>query len=238
MSQPFVFKQFTIHQDQCAMKIGTDGVLLGAWVDISGKSNALDIGTGTGVIALMLAQRNPAIQVSAVEIDHDAAQQALLNFANSEFSSRLDLIESSIQHFAIDTRDTFDLIVSNPPFFTGGTLSISQDKASVRHTVKLPHSDLLGAARNLLTKDGRLAVILPEMEGVRLMELAQTYNLHVHRICNVFPDENKKVERLMIELGKSSSEHIEENNIYIRQAGQDAFTEEYKKMTQDFYLKF
>lgn len=238
MAQVFKFKKFQLDQSGCAMKIGTDGVLLGAWVDVSQKENTIDIGTGTGVIALMIAQRSNTSHIVAVEIDQDAANQATENFKNSVWDSRLSLYHGSIQSYAEQADQTFDLIVSNPPFFTGGTLSNSQDKASVRHTVKLPHGELLKSVRKLLSPDGRFAVILPDMEGYRFIEMAHTYNMHAHRIAKVFPDANKKVERLMIEFGKSSPKTIMEEDIYIREPLSEEFTKEYKALTSAFYLKF
>lgn len=220
------------------MKIGTDGVLLGAWVDITQKKNIIDIGTGTGVIALMIAQRSNDSHIVAVEIDNDAANQATENFKNSDWADRLTLYHGSIQSYAEQSEQSFDLIVSNPPFFTGGTLSNSQDKASVRHTVKLPHGELLKSVRKLLSSDGRFAVILPDMEGYRFIEMARTYNMHVHRLAKVYPDANKKVERLMIEFGKSSPNTIIEEDIYIREPLSEAFTKEYRALTSEFYLKF
>ena len=137
------------------MKVGTDGILLGAWADVGDAKSILDIGTGTGLIAIMLAQRSSEAQIHAVEIDDEACEQAATNMANSPWTQRLAAIRSSIQDFVKLSRNHYDLIVSNPPFFTGGTFSNSQDKASVRHTVKLPHGDLLSSVRSLLSKDGK-----------------------------------------------------------------------------------
>jgi tRNA1Val (adenine37-N6)-methyltransferase len=169
-NKPFTFKQFKIYQDRCAMKVGTDGVLLGAWVRIQDAQKMLDVGTGTGVIAIMLAQRaahTEGVAVHAVEIDEAALAQAQENMAASPFNYCLAGFHDSIQDFAKKSADKYDLIVSNPPFFTGGTLSSSADVSQVRHTVKLPHGDLLNATRELLAKNGRFAVVLPLIEGLR-----------------------------------------------------------------------
>ena len=168
----FNFKQFSIEQDQCPMKVGTDGVLLGAWVDTSNTENILDIGTGTGLIAIMLAQRTQTAQIDAVEIDNHACSQAQANMEASPWNDRLKSIESSIQDFAKLSQTEYDLIVSNPPFFTGGTLSAQNDRNNVRHTVKLPNGELLSSARRLLKKDGRFCVVLPLIEGLRFKELS------------------------------------------------------------------
>ncbi|NJN33244.1 MAG: methyltransferase [Saprospiraceae bacterium] len=164
------------------MKVGTDGVLLGAWADITDAKKILDIGSGTGVIAIMLAQRTTQaltnspenVNVHAVEIETVAFEQSQENIINSPFASRVTVFNDSIQDFAKKSTFTYDLIVSNPPFFTGGTFSNNQDKNNVRHTVKLPHGDLLGATRQLLTKTGRFCVILPLIEGLRFIEFART----------------------------------------------------------------
>ena len=142
MEEVFNFKKFSITQSDCAMKVGTDGVLLGAWTNCSSCTDILDIGTGTGVIALMVAQRNPHATIKAIEVDQQAATQAQHNADESAWSSRITVINQSIQDYQREVDNTFDHIITNPPFFTGGTLSNSQNKSSVRHTTKLSHNDL------------------------------------------------------------------------------------------------
>ncbi len=149
-AKPFYFKQFTVQQDRCAMKIGTDGVLLGAWAEVTGARQVLDIGTGSGVIALMLAQRAEKALIHAVEVDEDAYGQACENVQAAPWAGRMSVFHAAIQDYVQTSGQQYDLIVSNPPFFSGGTFSASQDRNSVRHTVKLPHGDLLQAVRKLL----------------------------------------------------------------------------------------
>ena len=192
---PFKFKNFVIHQDQCTMKVGTDGVLLGAWVDVSHANEILDIGTGTGLIALMCAQRAKNSMVSAIEIEQAACEQASYNFNASPYANRLFSIQESIQNYSKLSRKTFDLIVSNPPFFSGGTFSSNQDRNSVRHTIKLPHGDLLSATRKLLSRSGKFCVILPYIEGLRFKELAHNYQLFCTKMTEVFPKAHKKTEQ-------------------------------------------
>jgi len=237
MSKPFRFKSFSIEQDLCAMKVGTDGVLLGAWTDCLKHKTILDIGTGTGVIALMMAQRNPEAQIHALEIDQTAAKQAKENFNRTPWADRLEIIPQSLQEFWRATDTTFDHIVTNPPFFTGGTLSGSQDKNSVRHTTKLSHSDLLGAIRNLLKPNGTCSLILPTIEGYRCIELARTYNLYPIRMTEVYPDQTKPLERLLITFAKQEVEHLADK-LYIRNHDSQDFDEEYQQLTSEFYLKF
>jgi tRNA1Val (adenine37-N6)-methyltransferase len=238
MEEVFKFKQFSIAQSDCAMKVGTDGVLLGAWTDCAGSNTILDIGTGTGVIALMIAQRNADADIMAIEIDEQAAQQAQHNVDQSDWSKKITVINQSIQDFQRENTQTFDHIVTNPPFFTGGTLSRSQDKSSVRHTTKLSHNDLLGAIRNLLTPSGTCSLILPDLEGYRCIELARTYNLYPHRVTEVYPDQSKPLERLMITLGKKEEGDYLIDKLYIRDQNTKDFSEQYKELTKDFYLKF
>lgn len=233
--QIFKFKQFEINQEDCAMKIGTDGVLLGAWADISEAEDILDVGAGTGVIAIMLAQRASNAMVDAVEIDQRACSTTSLNMENSPFADRLNSINESIQDYARGTRKEYDLIVSNPPFFTGGTLSMQSDRNDVRHTVKLPSGDLLNAVRRLMKKNGKFCVILPLIEGLRFKELARNYNLYCTRVTEVQPKHDKSVERLLLQFEKQPKEEIQEK-LVIQFEKRNDYTEDYIALTKEFYL--
>jgi tRNA1Val (adenine37-N6)-methyltransferase len=234
--KPFHFKQFTIEQDRCSMKVGTDGILLGAWADVAGVNNILDIGTGTGVIAIMLAQRALQAEIHAVEIDEAAWSQALDNMKNAPWADRLHAHLDAIQHFVKKTSLRFDLVVSNPPFFSGGTLSNSQDKTSVRHTIKLPHGDLLAAVRTLLTPDGRFCVVLPYLEGLRFREMANSYHLFCTKMTDIKPKEGKAVERLLLQFERSVK-RLEKDELVIQNGGVNEWTEEFRALTGEFYLK-
>ncbi len=236
VSKPFHFKQFIIEQDRCPMQIGTDGVLLGAWTEISGSNRILDIGTGTGIIAIILAQRTEQSNIHAVEIHPESSQQAAENMEASPWGDRLQVFNESIQDFAKGRRQEYDLIVSNPPFFSGGTFSNRQDRTNVRHTTKLPHGDLLSCARNLLAPGGRFCVILPFIEGLRFQELAATYHLYCTKITEVSPRPGKEVNRLLLQFEMSSGTLVKDT-LAIRQRDSDEWTEEYVKLTGDFYLK-
>lgn len=233
--QAFQFKQFSVNQEKCGMKVGTDGILLGAWADLTDVGRALDIGTGTGLIALMLAQRAPQTMVTAVEIDADSCHQAGENFEHSPWSERLELIASSIQDFSRTAEDKYELIVSNPPFFSGGTFSSSHNRQLVRHTVKLPHGDLLASVRKLLSPVGRFCLILPLMEGLRFIELAAHYNLHCVRQTKIRPKVNKPITRLLLQFERKEKAVIEDELI-IQNEAQNEWTREYKALTGDFYL--
>jgi tRNA1Val (adenine37-N6)-methyltransferase len=218
------------------MKVGTDGVLLGAWANIENAPYILDIGTGTGVIAIMLAQRAQTSIIHAVEIDPEACEQAAENMANAPWSDRLSVFETAIQDFAKKGNHRYDLIVSNPPFFSGGTFSNSQDKAAVRHTVKLPHGDLLLAVRALLTENGRFCAILPWMEGLRFKEMASQYNLFCTKLTEVKAKPGKSVERLLLEFERHVKPLVKETLVIYMDDSND-WTAEYKALTSGFYLK-
>lgn len=233
--QRFKFKEFEVIQDGSTMKVGTDGVLLGAWASVESATTILDIGTGTGVIALMLAQRATTAEVHGVEIDEYAFMQTEENFRNSQWSGRMRVFNMPIQEFADATEQRYDLIVSNPPFFTGGTLSENADKLSVRHTIKLPHGDLLKSVRQLLEKKGKFCVVLPYLEGLRFKEMAQTTGLFCNKATGVKPNMNKPVERLLLEFSYIPKEY-QYTELSIAKPATGNWTEEYKKLTSDFYL--
>ncbi len=234
--KPFQFKQFSIEQDRCTMKVGTDGVLLGAWADVDSASRILDVGTGTGVIAIMLAQRATKASIHAVEIDEEACAQAAQNMLNTAWAERLQAFQTSIQDFSKNRDAEYDLIVSNPPFFSGGTFSSSQDKTSVRHTVKLPHGDLLRSARKLLKENGKFCLILPYMEGLRFKELANTYNLYCTKMTEVKPKADKPIERLLLQF-EGKLKPMEKDDLVINDNEANDWTTAYKALTGEFYLK-
>jgi tRNA1Val (adenine37-N6)-methyltransferase len=241
IQKPFRFKQFTIEQDRCAMKVGTDGVLLGAWANLAQAETILDIGTGTGVIAIMAAQRTIALQaqVDGVEIDESAYLQAQENMAKSPFANRLTVTHQSIQDFEPVSGRKYDVIISNPPFFTGGTFSGNQDKNNVRHTVKLPHGDLLHATQRLLNKNGRFCLILPWLEGLRFIEIARNYHFYCTVMTEVRPKLGKNVERLLLQFEWADKKLVKNELILMLEKGQrNDYTPEYIQLTNQFYTIF
>ncbi len=236
IAKPFYFKQFTVQQDRCAMKIGTDGVLLGAWAEVSGAQQVLDIGAGSGVIALMLAQRTETAQIHAVEVDAEAYGQACENVEATPWADRVHVFHAPIQDFTQTSGDQYDLIVSNPPFFSGGTFSASQDRNSVRHTIKLPHGDLLQAVRKLLSAAGSFCVVLPLIEGLRFAELAQDYHLFCTKMTEVRPKTDKPVERLLMQF-QANPRPLLKDSLVVQHEERNDWTEEYIKLTGEFYLK-
>jgi len=232
----FKFKQFTIHQDKCAMKIGTDGVLLGAWTTIENRPDSiLDIGTGTGVIALQLAQRTDAVTIDALEIDNDAFEQAVENFENSDWADRLFCYHCSLQEFTEELEDTYDLIVANPPFYTDDYKTENDARNKARFTTSLSFENLLFSVSKLLSEQGVFSVIIPFKEEVDFIILARKYQLFTTRICRVQGTSSSVVKRSLIEFSFLQNKTIIENLIIEYERHQ--YTKEYQNLVKEFYLK-
>ena len=229
----FRFKQFAVEQDDVAMKVGTDGVLLGAWADCEGAKNILDIGTGTGVIALQMAQRNHEAQVQAVEIDETAAKRARANFDNSPWAECLEVAQSAVQEF--EPAEKFDLIVSNPPYFVDSLLPPDAKRSTARHTHDLTFEELDKAVARLLSEDGKFALILPVAEFEKYLTLTQLYLV---RRCDVHPVEGGTVKRIMGEFAKQPTAEIKLETIAIEKGKRGDYTDDYRALTKEFYLKF
>ncbi len=231
----FQFKQFTIHQEGTAMKVETDGVLLGAWVKISNDKTILDIGTGTGLIALMLAQRSSAI-IHAIEIDNSAAKQALENFQNSSWNGRLTLIHQSFQEYS-NKNIKYDLLVSNPPYFSESLKAPDEQRSTARHDHSLNRIGLLKGVMRLMDRKGRFAIILPVNEYKSFFDQAAGMGFFEIRKTRVISKPGKKAERIMAEL--SIQKHVlAENELIVEQYGRHGYSEDYIALTKDFYLKF
>jgi tRNA1Val (adenine37-N6)-methyltransferase len=232
----FKFKQFTILQNKCAMKVGTDGVLLGAWANTTNAESILDIGAGSGLITIMLAQRSNA-NIFGVEIDTDAAIQATNNALNSPWSNRLEIINSSIQNYVDTTHKKFDLIVSNPPFFNNSLKSPVIKRSTARHTDTLSQLDILNCATSLLNKKGLITVILPYAEGCLFIVEAAKKGFFCIRKTNIKPIPYSSTKRLLMEFSSTPSPCFEDIIIIGTGHGQD-YSDKYKLLTKDFYLLF
>lgn len=237
MANPyFQFKKFTIHHDKCAMKVGTDAVLLGAWADTSQCKSILDIGTGTGIIALMLAQRSLA-KIDAIDIDKDAYLQAMENTAASPFAERIKVIHSSCTDFVISNpQKKYDLIVSNPPYFINSLKCPDNKRTVARHTDTLQLSDLIKEVRTLLCPVGRIALVLPHEKLDEVRELASINHLYIHRQTDVIPTPGAQPKRLLIELC-ATEENTKKRDILIIEEARHQYTPEYIALTKEFYLK-
>ncbi|MDR2919517.1 MAG: methyltransferase [Tannerella sp.] len=230
----FQFKQFTIYQDKCAMKVGTDGTLLGAWADVSSCKRILDIGTGTGLIALMIAQRNKDAVIDAIDIDIDACTQASENVKNSLFSKQITIRHSSFQSFAKTIKTPYDLIVSNPPYFTDSLKSPEKKRNLARHNDALSLPELINVSCSLLSAHGRIALILPYHEKDKLLHYATLNKLYCIRQTNVIPTAGGQPKRLLAELSPQNIYSIPEDLTLEQTRNQR--TEEYQILTKDFYL--
>jgi len=229
--KPFRFKQFSVDDSKCAMKVGTDGVLLGAWADVSAAETILDIGTGCGVIALMAAQRSKA-RITAIDIDESATLQSKENFLHSPWHERIEAIHIAVQQFQPDF--LFDLITCNPPFFKNALKTPIYERNLARHNDSLSFESLVSQVNRLLSENGKFVFILPVDEAYEVIHIASSRHLHVNRCCNVYSRENKLPNRILAELSRKESERPIET-LTIRDLN-NQYTAEYKELTKDFYL--
>ncbi len=235
-NKPFIFKQFTVNQDRCAMKIGTDSVLLGSWVSLEKNPfSILDIGAGTGIISLMLAQRSYAELIDAIEIDDDAYEQCVDNFENAPWSDRLFCYHASLEEFVDEIEDKYDLIVSNPPFYSEDYKTDNNQRDMARFSDALPFSHLLESVSQLLSQDGIFSVIIPFKEEAHFVSLASTFNLFPNRILHVKGNETSENKRSLLEF--SFRESATKTEKLIIEISRHQYTQDYINLTKDFYLK-
>jgi len=229
----FRFKQFTVCDDRATMKVGTDAVLLGAWVDISLTKNILDIGTGSGIIALMMGQRTgPDVKIDAVELLEQDAQQASENISKSPWPGKISVSRTSIQEFYPGRH--YDRIICNPPYFSKSLLPPTGTRSKVRHDTALTSDDLLTATGRLLSPMGKLCLILPFVESVVFIQKANSMDLFLHHVMKFFTRQGKAQERTLMEFGFKAEPLREDSSILYQSKNQ--WTKEYRKLTQDFYL--
>jgi tRNA1Val (adenine37-N6)-methyltransferase len=239
MVQPFQFKEFTIQQDKSAMKVGTDGVLLGAWCTVDTYPDSiLDIGAGTGVIALMLAQRSDAMTIDAVEVDADGYEQTVENFEKSDWGDRLYCYNATFQEFADEIaaeEERYDLIVSNPPFYTDEYETNNEARNKARFTTSLSFEELNLGVSKILSLLGKYVVIIPFKEEDSFINLAKQHNLFLNRVCRVQGNKLSEIKRSLLEFSFSKTE-IKTEHLIIENA-RHQYTKEYIELTKDFYLK-
>lgn len=239
MKKPFKFKEFTIHQDKTAMKIGTDAVLLGAWCTLNNNENTiLDVGSGTGIIALMLAQRSEAFTIDAVEIDENAYEQCVDNFEKSFWGDRLYCYHASFNNFVqeiTEEEETYDLIVSNPPYYKDDFETENDARNKARFTSSLSFDDLLYGVSKILSKKGVFSVIIPKKEEHDFIALANTNNLFLSRLCDIQGNQTSLIKRCLLEFSFDKKTLIKEHLIIEIERHQ--YTKEYIDLTKDFYLK-
>ncbi|MCI5764250.1 tRNA1(Val) (adenine(37)-N6)-methyltransferase [Actinobacillus porcinus] len=236
-SQGFTFKQFHINHHRCAMKVGTDGILLGAWADIKQAQRILDLGTGTGLIALMLAQRSHhSTQIMGIEIDPEAAAQAQENAANSPWATRIQIVHQDIADFATKCGENswrFDVIVANPPYFESGVNCRTEQRNTARYTTLQSHVDWLNLAEKCLAENGQIHFVLPTDEGETLIKSTALYCV---KRCDVVTKTGKRPKRVLLTFQRNAQK-CEHSELVIYDE-QNQYTAEFKTLTKDFYLKF
>ena len=238
-SEPFKFKEFTVEQDKVAMKIGTDGVLLGAWCSIDKYPDTiLDVGAGSGVVALMIAQRSDAMTIDAVELDENAYEQAVENFEKSDWGDRLYCYNATFQEFADEIMaedESYDLIVSNPPFYTDNFESDDSSRNKARFTSSLSFEELLVGVSKILSETGIFSTIIPFKEEANFINIAKEHHLFLNKVCRVQGNKKSEVKRSLLAFSFQETE-LEETHLIIELARHE-YTEDYIQLTKDFYLK-
>ncbi len=235
----FQFKQFTIHQHNVAMKVGTDSVLLGAWATVGTSKNirALDIGVGSGILSIMLAQRSANITIDGVEIDKQAFIQAHENVNLCPWADRIRLYNESLQKFVDNHKEAYDLIISNPPYFIQSLNSPDEQRNTARHSDSLSQEDLLKGVLTTLKPDGIFSVVLPVNEGLSFIQKAKNDGLYCNRKTSIKANPNKEAKRLLLEFSRIKTT-IKETELCIDMGIRHQYSPEYIELTKDFYLNF
>lgn len=231
----FVFKQFIVKQNKCAMKVGTDAVLLGAWADLPPSGRVLDVGAGTGIIAMMLAQRCMA-HIDTIEIDIDAYKQALENCNNCKWKDRLSVHHKSFQDYTSSAHEKYDAIVTNPPYFSNSLKASSESRTTARHTATLTFKELIDGIKSLLHLKGTFAIILPSKEAEEFTEIAIENELFPIKMMRIQTTATKPAKRVLMQFAfhrKSFSE-----STLIIEKTDHSYTPDYKHLTREFYLGF
>lgn len=230
----FNFKQFSVRNSLAAMKVGTDGVLLGAWCDVRNARKVLDVGTGTGLISLMVAQRNNEAVIDAIEIDYAASEEAAHNVANSPWADRILVINADFSEYT--PRCKYDLIVSNPPYFSNGILPPDNSRMIARHCKTLTYDLLISKAASILVPGGGICIITPFEADNDITSLVSLNNLHICRKTFVRPKPNAKFKRILWQIGDEPCETIVDE-LQIEKENHHEYTSQYIDLTKDFYLK-
>ncbi len=229
----FQFKQFSVEDNTSTMKVGTDAVLLGAWTNVQNAKNILEIGTGSGVISIMLAQRSE-VKIEAIDIDKNSVDQASDNFKNSPWDKHLSAKHFSLKEFMIENKNRYDLIISNPPFFIDSLKSPNKNKTRSKHTDELSYSDLIRGLIHFLSPQGRACIILPYNESKSFINLARIEKLYLNKQLLIKPKKDKVANRVLMEFSFKKVS-LNETKIYLREID-NSFSDEYKNLSKDYYL--
>ena len=236
MANPwFRFKQFTVRQDRTAFKVGTDGVLLGAWADVAGVRTVLDVGTGVGLLALMLAQRSEAT-IMAIDIDRPSSEQARENALMSPWKDRITILHCSLQDFIPDER--FDLVITNPPFFQDSMQPADKGRLISRHDAMLSLEDLADAVPRLMQDKGKFCLVLPVEESRAFNGIGAEVGLYLHRVLQIKPTPSLSEKRRLMEYRLYPAETVDRDELVIEKGARHDYTERYRELTGDFYLAF
>ena len=234
--RPFFFKKFGMFHHRSTMRVGTDAVLFAQWVDVTSSDSALDIGTGSGIIPLILAQKGVG-SVEAVELDIDSYEEANLNFSISVYSDRLTVIQNDVKTYADNIEKKYDLIVSNPPYYASDVKPIKEKKVMARHVSTLSFKDLLVAAKKMMKEDARFALVLPFYESRLFIKEAESLGFYLQKEFLISPIEGKEPNRVNMQFVLSEVESVETVLFTIRNKDY-SYTDEYKEFLKDFYLDF
>lgn len=233
--KPFHFKKFSLSHHRSTMKVGTDSILLGSWCGVDNPKQILDIGTGCGILALMLACRCDA-SIDAIEIDIDSGKEAHSNFIVSPFANRLELLTGDFKIHAKTKNKKYDLIISNPPFFNDGLLSENEQRRNARHTVSMSHKELLVGVSEILVANAKFCIVIPYNISEEFIANAASVGLFPHRILVVHPKENHPPNRINIEFSRTNTIEPISDNIIIRNSD-NSYTEEYRKLVGEFLIR-
>ena len=232
--RPFFFKKFGLFHHRSTMKIGTDAILLGRWTEVSENDDVLDIGTGCGLIPLMLAQKGIK-SADAVELDNDSYEEAAQNFSNSAWNSRLSAIHDDIKHYSEVCEKKYDLVVSNPPFYFGDNIPEKTKKGLARHTNTLSYNDLLSSVKKLMKPYGRFSLVLPAIESKTFLKDAENQGFFLKKELLIVPIEGKEPNRINMQLVVNQVDKTESETFILRNTDH-SFTKEYKDFLKDYYL--
>lgn len=234
MSDRFQFKQFSLSHSRSTMKTGTDAVMLATAMQPPMQGHILEVGSGCGVISLMQAQRSNAI-IHAIDIDHDSVEEATENFAQSPWQQRLQAISSSLQQYAVSCKQKYDLVISNPPFFTNALKNPAANKALARHNDKLPFDELMRCSAKLLLPRGRIQLVLPASELNNICRYAEKYDLSLSRIIYIHPKPERQANRIITEFKNERIAQPESQRLQIRNTGGE-YSNDYISLLQDFLI--
>lgn len=239
MKKMFRFKQFDISDSRSPMKVGTDGVLLGAWCDVPDEGNVLDIGTGCGIIALMVAQRSHRVQITAIDIDEGSVADARENVAASPWNDRMEVRQTGFADFAAEQPNgSFEAIVSNPPYFINSLTPPDKGRENARHASALNPRELAAGGAKLLSPNGTFSLILPPGEAERFVDIAKEFELYAVRRTSVCYSPGSPPKRILIQMRRGNTAEAAEDVLVIHDDSRQEFSEKYRPLTRDFYLKF